>query len=289
MMEKKNYCFAGIEIQIAMPAEIMYTDDRYLAPFRVDTVTDPHIFTFEFCDKLTAPVTECIVAKPGFRVYNENDTDIRYIGSVEQGWHNAYIRVSHKDKRHHIELKKEQFTGRVGTHTVLSAIAAEHLIAQNNGLVFHCSYINYNGKAILFTAPSETGKSTQADLWNKYRGAEIVNGDRAALIIKDGKLYAAGIPFAGSSTHCKNQTLPLAAIVYLRQAPVTTIHKLSGYQAFARLWEGVSANTWDKSDMENISTLVKHIVENVPVFYMPCTPDESAVKALEKALEGEIR
>ena len=104
----------------------------------------------------------------------------------------------------------------------------------------------------------------------------------------NGKLYAAGIPFAGSSTYCKNETLPIAAIVYLGQAPVTSIHRLKGYQAFAKVWEGVSINTWDKDDMEKVTALVKNIVETVPVFYMPCKPDESAVIALEKALEGDI-
>ncbi|WP_370839368.1 hypothetical protein [Intestinibacter bartlettii] len=33
-------------------------------------------------------------------------------------------------------------------------------------------------KGILFSAPSGTGKSTQADLWEKYENAEIINGDR---------------------------------------------------------------------------------------------------------------
>ena len=287
MMIAKNYSFAGVDVSIRMAEEIMYKEDRYLAPFAVETVRDPHIFTFQLCDSLTVPQADCVVSKPGFRIYREDGQDIRYIGSVEQSWENAYIRASHCGKLHDIQLKKSQFTDRVGTHTVLSAMAAEHLIAQNGGIVFHCSYIQVGDKAILFTAPSETGKSTQADLWHKYRGAEIINGDRAAIRLVDGQLFARGIPFSGSSTYCKNKTLPLAAIVYLGQAPVTTISRMKGYQAFARVWEGVSINTWDKDDMEKATVLVKHIVENIPVFHLPCTPDESAVIALEKAMKGE--
>ncbi len=287
-MIRKNYCFGGVEFQIAMSEELMYNNDRYLAPFAVDSVADPHIFTFELCENLPEPQGECTVKKPGFRVYEQGEISVRYIGSVENSWENAYIRAEHNEKKHNIQLKKSQFSDRVGTHTVLSALAAEHLIAQADGVVFHCSYIDVDGEAVLFTAPSETGKSTQADLWNKHRGAEIINGDRATIRLIDGKLFAAGIPFAGSSTHCKNRTLPLAAIVYLGQAPVTTIRRMKGYEAFARIWEGVSVNTWDKDDMEKVSALVKTLVENIPVFHMPCTPDESAIIALEKALEGEI-
>lgn len=289
MMITKNYSFAGVELQISMAEEIMYTNDRYLAPFAVDAVADPHIFTFELCENLPAPQGDCVAKTPAFRVYNEKGTATRYIGSVEHNWENAYICAQHSGKNHRVLLKKSWFKDRVGTHTVLSAIAAEHLITQADGVVFHCSYIEYNGKAILFTAPSETGKSTQADLWNKYRGADIVNGDRAAIRLIDGKLYAGGIPFAGSSSHCKNKTLLLSAIVYLGQAPETSVHRLKGYQAFAKVWEGVSVNTWNKEDMEKATAIVKNIAENVPVFHMPCTPDENAVIALEKALEVEFK
>lgn len=285
-MKIKNYSFAGVEYQISMPENIMYTDERFLAHFAVESTEKPHIFNFNYCEELSPPMGQCVTAKPGFRVYSENNTYVRYIGSVEKNWENAYIRAEHNGRTHNIQLKKSQFTDRVGTHTVLSALAAEHLIVQAGGVVFHCSYIEHNGKAILFTAPSETGKSTQADLWNKYREARIINGDRAAIRNVDGKIYACGIPFAGSSKYCFNKTLPLEAIVYLAQAPITSIRKMRGYEAFSKIWEGISVNTWDKEDMEKVSTLVQQVAERIPVYYMPCTPDENAVIALEKALEG---
>ena len=79
--------------------------------------------------------------------------------------------------------------------------------------------------------------------------------------------------------------LPLEAIVYLGQAPVTTIRRMRGYEAFSRIWEGVSVNTWDKTDMELVSHVVQRIAQQVPVFHMPCTPDESAVDVLEQELK----
>ena len=56
--------------------------------------------------------------------------------------------------------------------------------------------IAFQNKAILFSAPSGTGKSTQADLWQKYvRGVEIINGDRAIIGIEDNGVKAYGLPF----------------------------------------------------------------------------------------------
>jgi hypothetical protein len=163
-----------------------------------------------------------------------------------------------------------------------------HGFARNHGFIFHCSCIDRGGEAILFTAPSGTGKSTQADLWHQHRGTEIINGDRAAIRLAEGKLLAEGIPFAGSSQYCKNRSLPLRAIVYLGQAPRTTIRKLRGYEAFSKIWEGVSVNTWDREDLERVSAVVQKVASEIPVYHMPCTPDESAVIALEEALRKQV-
>lgn len=281
---EKYYSFAGIELAIHASADRIYEDARYLTPFAVDAVTDPHRFSFEMVDALTPPEGECVYQEGGFRVYQEGPWQVRYIGSVSQCWDAAYMRAAHLDKEHLIQLKKEQFPGRFGTNSVLSCIAAEHLVAQAGGFVFHSSYIRWQGRAILFTAPSGTGKSTQAELWRTLRGAEVINGDRSAVRVTDDGIVVSGIPFAGSSQICKNQTLPLAAIVYLDQAPRTSIRRLQGFEAFRRIWEGVSVNAWDKEDMALVSGAVERTAQTVPVFYLPCTPDETAVIALEQAL-----
>ena len=282
---EKFYSFAGVDVVVDIPEEKMYPDERMLAPFAVEAVTNPHRFHFEFVDSLQPPAGECIAKLPEFLVYAEADRTVRYIGSVNRSWDGAYIRATHAGREHHIQLLSSTFPGQVGVKTVLTALAAEHLIACNGGFVFHCSCIERNGKAILFTAPSGTGKSTQADQWHQLRGTPIVNGDRAAVRVTGEGVFACGIPFSGSSVYCENRTLPLEAIVYLAQAPVTSIRKLRGYEAFRRVWEGCSINTWEPEDMRQVSDAVTQTVSAVPVFYLPCTPDESAVTALEQALE----
>ena len=267
-----------------MPEELFYGNERHLAPFRVEEVGDPHWFEFEIVEDLAAPDGQLLTKNPSFCIYGSGASQVRYLGTYGERWEAAHGRVVLCGKQHQVQLKRSVYPQRVGVKAVLETVAAEHLIARNNGFIFHCSYIDIGGKAILFTAPSETGKSTQADLWHELRGAEIINGDRAAVRMIDGVAKAEGIPFAGSSQYCLNRSLPIAAIVYLGQAPVTTIRKMRGYEAFSKIWEGVSVNTWDRTDVELVSGAVKQVVETVPVYHMPCTPDESAVIALENAL-----
>lgn len=281
---KKFYRFAGVEIEVDIPSNRMYREERFLAPFRVQEAAQTHRFLFELTQTLPPPAGPELADFPGYRVYADGEGTVRYIGSVQNGWENGYIRAQHRGKEHHILLKADQFSGPIGVKTVLNAMEAEHLVVQAGGFVFHSSYIEYEGKAVLFTAPSETGKSTQADLWHALRGARIVNGDRSVIRVEKEMVCAAGLPFAGSSQYCENRTLPLAAVVYLQQAPQTTIRRLKGVEAFRRIWEGVSVNTWNKEDITRVTELVQQVIGQVPVFQLDCTPDESAVNALEQML-----
>lgn len=282
----KYYRFAGVEVAVDIPDIWMYEDDRQLAPFRVQQADNPYIFWFKPVDSLMPPNGKPETVIPGVCVYQENGHDIRYIGSVEDSWEKAYIRAEHREKESYVQVKVSEKINRIGVKTALNAMGAEHLIAKAGGFLFHCAYIDYGGKAILFTAPSGTGKSTQAELWVQYREAEIINGDRAAVCVRDG-VFAEGIPFCGSSSYCSNRTLPLTAIVYLSQAPETSIRKLRGVEAFSKIWEGVSVNTWITEDMEAVSTAVLRVATEIPVYHLACTPDESAVIALEEALRKQ--
>ena len=286
MSMEKYYRFAGVELTVSAPAELMYDEDRHLAPFRTDSVTNPHRFTFNRVEQLSPPEGELVTVQGDYVVYGCPGGTIRYINAVGGDWQSASLRARHCGHDHAVEVKASVYPGGITAKTVLNVAMAEHLVLQQGGVVFHCSYIAHQGKAILFTAPSGTGKSTQADLWHELRGAEIVNGDRAVIRSTEAGIVACGIPFAGSSEYCHNETLPVAAIMYLGQAPQTSIRPLGGYEAFRCIWEGCSINTWDKGDMTLAADLVQKIVEEIPIYYLPCTPDESAVQAVEKVLKG---
>lgn len=276
---KKYYRFAGIDICVEMPEDIFYKDPWNLTYFEVADASDPHTFRYEMRDELPAPEGERVVERPGFSIYRKQDCYTHYYGTG-----NYRMCAEHRDRNHHVLIRKNEHVGFVGPKTALECMELEHLIACNNGFLFHCSYIEHEGKAILFTAPSETGKSTQAELWHKHRGCEIINGDRAVIRLVDGVLIAEGIPFAGSSKYCKKRSLPIETIVYLAQAPETTIRRIHGYEAFSKIWEGVGVYIWEKEDVERVSAAVQEAAKKIPIFYLPCTPDESPVILLEDAL-----
>lgn len=283
-MTEKLYRFAGLEFSIAMPGDMMFEDPYRLAPFAVTEVTQPHRFFFERVEVLPEPQGEWTVRSGNVCACEGKDGTARYIGATERNWKNAYVCATDSGHLHKVSVKKSAYPGRITSSAVLEMLGVEHLMAQNDSVILHCSYIAWNGWAVLFTAPSGTGKSTQAELWKTHRGAEIINGDRAVVRVDGDRVLAEGLPFAGSSQICKNRSLPLAAIVYLSQAPVTTICRLRGAQAFARVWEGISVNVWDRQDVAAVSDTAEQLVRHVPVYHLACTPDETAVAALEQLL-----
>lgn len=283
-MTERIYSIAGVHLRTIGPEQWMYRKEGSLASFAATDGWD-HSLEFEVVEQLSAPEGECVHREPGKQVYVHGDTQLRYEGVVEKDLECAYLRIARRDNISHVQVKRESIPCGITHKLVMNCMEAEHLLTAAGGFLLHASCIRRNGKAILFTAPSGTGKSTQADLWCKLRGADLINGDRAAVFPCDGNAQVRGIPFCGSSGVAKNQTLPLEAIVYLSQAPSTTITRLTGAKAFRRVWEGCSVNVWNQTDMEQCSQSVLDTVSVIPVYHLACTPDETAVSALEEVLK----
>ncbi len=152
-------------------------------------------------------------------------------------------------------------------------------------MALHASYIIYHGEAILFTAPSQTGKSTQAALWEKYRGAEIINGDRVLLQRTDDGFTANGIFYCGSSGICKNVTSPLRAVVLLKQGN-NQLLQISGLEAFKVILSQSGYDIDKPKDIALVSSIIADLINSVPVYQLEAAIDEQSVTVLENALKG---
>lgn len=166
---------------------------------------------------------------------------------------------------------------------VLDALGFPDIMLSFGAAVMHCSFVIRNGKAILFTADKQVGKSTQASLWEKYAGAKIINGDRAAIRMKNNALYAFGVPFCGSSDISVNEQAPVAAIVELSKGKVNTLSALSPAAAFKCILGKLSYNINEKETAVRAADIAV-LASKVPVYHLSCLPDEGAVRLLEEEI-----
>lgn len=171
---------------------------------------------------------------------------------------------------------------------LVNAIDFPSMLLCKGAAFLHCSYIEDDCKAILFTARKGIGKSTQAALWEKHCNSLVINGDRALLKIENDEVFAFGTPYRGSSKISLNKTLPVKAIVCLAQAKENRIERLTGINAVLKLLDGTGCNPEIPELSEAATSICERIVSLVPVYYLECTPDERAVQLLFNTLESEI-
>ena len=279
-MNELYLSLAGIQIHVTAEA---FGPMEFLKDYLTRPCLPEHSFRAELTERIDPPTGEKICDQPAFRIYQDKDRMLRYVGEKN----GAYLRAIRQGRDGVLEFRRDQLPQGITGKQLLNAIDLPHLLTIHASFLLHASYIQWQGGGILFTAPSETGKSTQAKLWCDHAGAELINGDRAAVRIMDGEVFACGTPFAGSSDVRKNRTLPLKAIVYLTQAPENAVSRLRGVRAFRRVWEGCTVNTWDRDDMEKATQTVSGVISRIPVYYLACTPDIRAVEALKHTMEVE--
>ncbi|MBQ7976038.1 MAG: hypothetical protein IJ300_10180 [Clostridia bacterium] len=207
-----------------------------------------------------------------------------YMGSAD----GAVIKATTDDlSQKEITFAEGSFKTLMDERYMWSTIGLAESLLYFDSLLMHASFIEVDGEAILFTAPSGTGKSTQAELWRRFGGATVINGDKAGLCCIDNKVYACGVPFCGTSGICENKKLPLKAIVELGQSPQNIVKKLTAVRGL----QAILGNTYIDMQTPGVPVkcveLINRILSAVNVYHLDCTPDERAVEALKSALENE--
>lgn len=153
---------------------------------------------------------------------------------------------------------------------------------------FHCSYVVVGDRALLFAGFSGTGKSTQAELWRRCRGAEIINGDRALIFRRENGWYAAGISTCGSSKICRNCTAEIAAIVLLEKGKETILYSMEKTEKYRTLLTGMAFQRWSREETETACRFAMDIISEVPMYRLCNRADEEAVEILEKEIGGAL-
>lgn len=200
-----------------------------------------------------------------------------------------YVLVRHRldDPAHYsICLQSNSLEQLLSKFRLSAFLSPEQVLLRHNAFLLHASVIDWQGRGILFTAPSGVGKSTQANLWHRLEGAEILNGDRAVIRLHQGQFRAYGSPYAGTSGIYNNHSVPITAIVSLSQATENSLEPLSPLAAFQRLYRESTVCAWNKEFVDKLSDCLTELIGSVPIYSLACRPDGGAVAILKNAITG---
>lgn len=166
----------------------------------------------------------------------------------------------------------------------LSGAGTAELLPARGRFMLHAAYVLQEGEAILFAAPSGTGKSTQAHFWKTGRGAEIVNEDRVILSQQDGVFYAHGAWATGTAGVSGNKTAPVRAVVLLGQGEENRVIPLTAAEKLRQLIPLCTFNDRDATERIRIIDRVSELIERVPVVAFECRNHPDSVEILEGAI-----
>ena len=178
-------------------------------------------------------------------------------------------------------FKKEK----TGVNILLMKIFYTHAV-QRHMIQFHSSLIDYQGHGLMFLGPSGIGKTTQAELWDRYRDALIINGDIVFVQETEKAFLGWGTPWHGSSPYCENTNVPVDALIILKQAPENSIRQLEGFEKVTAVSNSVFYPRWLENGMELCLETLDHLLSKIPVYELSCRPDEEAVELTEKTIFG---
>lgn len=158
-----------------------------------------------------------------------------------------------------------------------------------DGFLLHSSAVELDGKAYLFSAASGTGKSTHTGLWLKVFGsrARILNDDKPAIRVIDGRAYACGTPWSGKSDLSVNERVLIQGICFLERAEKNHISEISVKEALPLLFEQ-TIRLKNKEKTDKMFESLEKVFFYTRIYKMGCNiSDEAAVKAYEKMREEE--
>ena len=171
---------AKLVLKIESPRILLFQSS--VQPFETKESEEPNVvYSMSFEETMT--VKKKIIYKGDFIAFLEGDEIGRTKGiTTTKGIESVTLRKKDRDSFSIFlpkSLKEEKVLFK--QINLMNYLAFEDVLVNHQGFILHSSFISWQNNGILFTAPSGTGKSTQADLWKKYEDADIYNGDRTII------------------------------------------------------------------------------------------------------------
>lgn len=155
-----------------------------------------------------------------------------------------------------------------------------------DAFIIHGSAVELDGKVCIFSGDSGIGKSTQARLWKKHNGAQILNGDRVILRRVGDEWKACGLPMCGSSDICRVFSLPVQAVVFLGQARKNKVYIPDDFNKIMLTVSQSGCGTGKREDSVKILSLAESMAGSIKIIKYECTARKKAAVYLKEYLDN---
>ncbi len=151
-------------------------------------------------------------------------------------------------------------------------------------LPIHATALAIHDSAILFSAPSGTGKSTHANYWKMaYPETIFINDDKPLVNIENDELYVYGSFFSGEHRINTNIKSKLKTICFLKQGLDNRIELVQKEEVLAEIIRN-TLNPKLENSWEKIFPVVEKIATSLPVIRLYATNSLDSVHKIYQYL-----
>lgn len=166
--------------------------------------------------------------------------------------------------------------------TNLVRLAVQCRLLKEGTLTLHAACVEQDGKAILLSATSGTGKSTRAIHWVESLGASWISGDRPSLNVASSMVISG--PWDGKEQVFCPKQVPLGYLCEVRRAPFTKVRQLTVKQAYDFLITQLFVPMWDTELAAMAMALLRCLIRKKGVYRVFCDQTLQAAKETEDIL-----
>jgi hypothetical protein len=153
------------------------------------------------------------------------------------------------------------------------------------GIMLHGGAVSYNDNAVLYTGPSESGKSTMSRcLRDSKYNFSMMSDERPIISLIDGKYHACGTPWPSSENIVGDYTAPLKSIMFLVQSPENRLVPISRKVAFERIMKMICIPWFDKSLVFDFINIIDKVLDDVELFEVHFKPDTDIADLISEHL-----
>jgi len=281
---KRKYNIAGINI------ELNYHYDEFLKGNIESYLIEDH----EICDykievflrdEIQKPVEETTSKMNPYVVVKDDERIIYALNA--QGEVKELITHTNDYQSTTIEINPNLLKNPAEVEYVILGVTFLEIALRCGFLPIHAAAILYRDEVILFSAPSQTGKSTHAKIWmNTFEGVELLNDDKPLLKLEDNRIMVYSSPFSGKTSINQNKYAPLKSIIFLRQGLSNIVSVMTDEVKIESLMRNILRP--DRTDLwDQVLSKISKLMNEVPIYQIEATMDSEAAIAVHQMIYGE--
>lgn len=286
MNNSMTFCirFSGLVVRFTFPTCVPIPE-AFAGLVCEDTAHWDAHYTIELIQSPLRPEAPLFHSAAGVRTYRTEEGWLRFYSAIADKAGCEAACLFRSNAQHTLYCPAACWRRFYDGNAIITFLCGELLLMAHDAFLLHSSLVMLHGKTILFCGPSGAGKTTQAQLWQRHFGAEILNGDRTVVMKKADGFYGGGSIWSGTSGIYRSEQAPIAGVFLVGKSNRNTIRRLRA-EAFPVLYSQTLTNSWDSEYTDKLCGLLSELIGQVPIYRLDCLPDENAAELAFHALFG---